>query len=123
MEEQWSSSSAHTHRLRKTTTCGGMGIVKVQRPVKEPSLETARVRRTVWRHQHNGKQVGVRLKKILNIFMEEKTGQPGVVQNQGGNWPGEHSTRAITPTGEARDMEPQGPGVRAAGGPAELQGI
>jgi hypothetical protein len=26
-------------------------------------------------------------------------------------------------TGEARDMEPQGPGVRAAGGPAELQGI
>jgi hypothetical protein len=26
-------------------------------------------------------------------------------------------------TGEARDMEPQGPGVRAAGGLAELQGI
>jgi hypothetical protein len=26
-------------------------------------------------------------------------------------------------TGEARDMEPQGPGVRAAGGPTELQGI
>jgi hypothetical protein len=26
-------------------------------------------------------------------------------------------------TGEARDMKPQGLGVRAAGGPAELQGI
>jgi hypothetical protein len=30
--------------------------------------------------------------------------------------------RGLSCTGEARDIEPQGPGVRAAGGPAELQG-
>jgi hypothetical protein len=38
-----------------------------------------------------------------------------------------HGHRLLGPTsvitGEARDMEPQGPGVRAAGGPTELQGI
>jgi hypothetical protein len=30
---------------------------------------------------------------------------------------------AYTQAGEARDMEQRGPGVRAAGGPTELQGI
>jgi hypothetical protein len=38
-------------------------------------------------------------------------------------WRVERANEANVSTGEARDMEPQGPGVRAAGGPAELQGI